>query len=161
MLKNAELRQKYPFIRKGLNYFEAEWITWGCICTVRKEEWKDYCDFVDIEYQILISLSVTRWRLSLYCSLPRIFQLHPASNSYFMSIDKPTVVLKRFFGNSLSEFCSHLRHLQSWVCFYWASSEYWEVISFSCWGCIVFRHCEGKDSRETVRCIYQATSNQQ
>jgi len=24
-----------------------------------------------------------------------------------MSIDKPTVILKRFFGNSLSEFCSH------------------------------------------------------
>jgi len=28
-----------------------------------------------------------------------------------MSIDKPTVVLKRFFGNSLIELC--LRHLQS------------------------------------------------
>jgi len=24
-----------------------------------------------------------------------------------MSIDKPAVVLKRFFGNSLCEFCSH------------------------------------------------------
>jgi len=24
-----------------------------------------------------------------------------------MSIDQPAVVLKRFFGNSLSEFCSH------------------------------------------------------
>jgi len=29
----------------------------------------------------------------------------------------------------------------------WAISEYWEVKSISCWGCIVFRHCEGKDSR--------------
>jgi len=30
--------------------------------------------------------------------------MFPASHSYFMSIDKPTVVLKCFFGNSLSEF---------------------------------------------------------
>jgi len=33
-----------------------------------------------------------------------------------MSIDKPTVVLKRFFGNSLRELCLNtLRHLQSFV----------------------------------------------
>jgi len=39
MLKNEEIRQKYPFFRKGLNHFETEWITCGCIiCTVRKEE---------------------------------------------------------------------------------------------------------------------------
>jgi len=34
-----------------------------------------------------------------------------ASHSSFISINKPTVVLKRFFGNSLSDLC--LRHLQS------------------------------------------------
>jgi len=50
ILKNEEIRQKYSFFRKGLNYFEAEWITWDCICTVRKEEWKDYCDFANIAY---------------------------------------------------------------------------------------------------------------
>jgi len=32
-----------------------------------------------------------------------------------MAIDKPTVVLKRFSGNYFSEFCSHLKHLQSFV----------------------------------------------
>jgi len=33
-----------------------------------------------------------------------------------MSIDKPTVVLKRFFENYLSEFClAHLTHLQLFV----------------------------------------------
>jgi len=106
MLKNEEIRQKYPFSRIGLNYFEAEWITCGCMCTVRKEEWKDYCDFVDIEYQKLISRSVTRW-LPLYRSLPRMLQLYPASNWYFTSMGKPTVVQKRFFRNSLSELCSH------------------------------------------------------
>jgi len=89
-----------------LNVFEAEWITCGCICTVRKEAWKYCCGFVGIESQKLIFRGVTRW-LSLYRSLPRMLQLYPSSNSYFMSIDKPTVILKRFFGNSLSDFCSH------------------------------------------------------
>jgi len=88
---------------KKRNYFEAGWITCGCICTVRKKEWKDY---VDIEYQKLISRRVIRW-LSFYRSLPRTLLLYPVSNSYCMSIDKPTVVLKHFFGNSLSELCSH------------------------------------------------------
>jgi len=66
----------------------------------------DYFDLVDIEFQKLISRSVTRW-LSLYRILPRMLRLYPASNSYLTPIDKPTVVLKRFFGNSLSELCSH------------------------------------------------------
>ena len=142
-----------------LNFFEAEWITCGCICTVRKEEWKDCGDFVDIEYQKLIFCSVTRW-LSLYSSLPRMFQLFPASHSYFMSIDKPTVVLKRFLEN----FWANSVHIKTFAiiggCFYWASSDYWTVKSISCWGCIVFHHCEGKDSRETIRCTYQAKLNQ-
>jgi len=49
MPRNEEIRQKYPFSGKGPNDFEAEWITCGCIYKVRKREWKDYCDFVDIE----------------------------------------------------------------------------------------------------------------
>jgi len=96
---------KYPIFGKGLNYFEAEWTTCGCICTVRKERWRGHCDLVDIEHQKHISSSVTRWLL-LHRSFPRMFQLYPASNSYFMSINKPTVVLKYFFGNCLREFCS-------------------------------------------------------
>ena len=90
-------------VQSKLSCFEAGWFTCGCICTVHKEEWKGFSDFVDTEYQKLIS---RKW-LSFYRSLSRMLQLHPASNSYCMSIDKPTVVLKRFFGNSLGEFCSH------------------------------------------------------
>jgi len=45
-------------------------------------------------------------------------------------------------------------------CFDRASSEYWEVKSINCWGCIVFRQCEGKDSIETIKCTYQAKLNQ-
>jgi len=58
---------------------------------------------VDIEYQKLLSHS--QWLL-LYPSLPRMLQMYPDSHSYFMSIDKPTVVLNRFNSwNSLSELC--------------------------------------------------------
>jgi len=60
---------------------------------------------VDLEFQKLISHGVTRW-LSFYPSLPRMLQMYLAWNSYFMlSIDKPTVFLKRFFGNSLRDLC--------------------------------------------------------
>ena len=62
------------------------------------KEGENYCDFVGIEYQKLISHIVTKWQ-SLYPSLPRTLQMYPASHSYFMSTDKPTVVLKRFFWN--------------------------------------------------------------
>jgi len=37
MLKNEEIRQTQPFFRKGLNDFEAGWITRDCICTVRNK----------------------------------------------------------------------------------------------------------------------------
>jgi len=60
---------------------------------------------------VAITLSQLATDVSIVC---------PASNSYFMSIDKPAVVLKRFFGNSLSEFglthlsvVAFLEHVQS------------------------------------------------
>ena len=124
-----------------------------------QRKWKDYCDFVDIDYQKLISRRVTRW-LSLHRSLPRMLWLHQASNSYLMFINKAAVVLKHFFGNSLSE-SVHIKSFEMICgCFYWTSSEYSEVKSISCWGHSVFHHCEGKDSRGIIRYTYQAKLNQ-
>ena len=82
------------------------------IYTVRTEQLKDYCVFVEIEYKKLLSHSVTRW-LSLYPSLSRMIHMYPAIQSYFLFIDKPPVLLKHFFENSLSEL--YLKHLQSFV----------------------------------------------
>jgi len=45
-----------------------------------------------------------------------------------MSIDKQFVVLKRFFGNSLSELCKTLRHLQSFLV---AFSKFNKAASFN------------------------------
>jgi len=55
MLKNEEILQKYPFFRKELNDVEADCIMCGCIYKVHKREWKDCCDFVDIEYKTYFS----------------------------------------------------------------------------------------------------------
>ena len=80
------------------------------IYTLRTEELKNYCIFV--EYKKLLSHSVTRW-LSLYPSLSRMIQMYPAMQSYFLSTDKPPVLLEHFFENSLSKL--YFKHLQSFV----------------------------------------------
>jgi len=70
---------------------------------------------VDIEFQKLISHAVTGW-LSLYPTLNRMLQMNPASDSHFMSIDKPTVVLKRFVWKfSEQTLFKTLRYLQSFM----------------------------------------------
>jgi len=103
MLKNEEIRQKHPFFGKGLIFLSWVNYVWLHLHSSQRrvKRLSRLCGFA---YQKLISHSVTRW-LSLFRSFPRMLQLYPASNSYFMSIDKPTVGLKRFCGNSLSEFC--------------------------------------------------------
>jgi len=85
--------------------------------------------------------------------------MYPASHSNFMSIDKPTVVQKRFFGNYRSELCfKTLKHLLSFLI---ASNEQVQNIEKSKASfvqvSIVFRH---KDSVETIRCTYQVKLNQ-
>ena len=74
-----------------------------CVYTVHTEELKDYCVFVEIESKKLLFHSVIRW-LSLYPSLCRKIQMYPAMQSYFLSIEKPPVLLKRFFRIRLVNF---------------------------------------------------------
>ena len=83
-----------------------------CIYTVRTEELKDYCDFVDVEYQKLLSHCITRW-LSLYPSISRMIDMFPALQSYFLSIAKSPVNLKQFYETPVSVL--FLKHLQSFV----------------------------------------------
>lgn len=72
------------------------------IYTVRTNELKGFCDFVEIEYRVLLSHVITRW-LSLAPCIDRILQLFPALQSYFKSIDQPPVVLERFFNDDFAE----------------------------------------------------------
>jgi hypothetical protein len=56
-------------IMKIYNYFS--------IYTVRTEDLKSYCEFVDINYRQLLSHSRTR-RLSLFAAVERLLQMFPA-----------------------------------------------------------------------------------
>lgn len=68
------------------------------IYTVRTENLKEYCEFVDIQYRTLLSHSKTRW-LSLFPGIERLLQMFPALKSFFLSQEKPPVAIKTFFEN--------------------------------------------------------------
>jgi hypothetical protein len=72
------------------------------IYTVRVESLKGFCAFVEIEYRKMLSFSKTRW-LSLHPAINRVLEMFPALKSYFLSQDKPPVILKQLFENPLSE----------------------------------------------------------
>ena len=80
------------------------------IYTVRTEQMKEYCDFVDIEYRKLLSHSKTRW-LSLFPGITRLIQMFPALKSFFLSQDKPPTIIKAFFEHEFSEI--YLWHMHS------------------------------------------------
>ena len=72
------------------------------VYTVRTEELKSFCDFVEITYQQLLSHSKTRW-LSLFPCVSRITEMYPALRSYFLSQTSVPVTIRRFFEDELSE----------------------------------------------------------
>jgi hypothetical protein len=65
-------------------------------------ELKEYCDFVEIEYNKLLSHRKTRWS-SLFPSIERLIHMFQALKSYFLSQEKPTIVIKRFFDHEFSK----------------------------------------------------------
>lgn len=89
-------------IMKMYNYFS--------IYTVRTEELKSFCKFVDINYKQLLSHSKTRW-LSLFPGIERVLEMYDGLKSYFLSACKPPKILVAFFENKLGE--AYLWHLHS------------------------------------------------
>src|SRR6218665_253268 len=89
-------------IMKIYNYFS--------IYTVRTEQLKEYCEFVEVEYRQLLYHSKTRW-LSLFPGIQRLLEMFPALKSFFLSQDKSPAVIRKFFENDLSEL--YLWHLHS------------------------------------------------
>ncbi len=78
--------------------------------TVRNEELKEFCNFVDTEYQVLLSQSKTRWLLLFPC-VECILKMFDAFKFNFLSIEKPPQLLK-FFENPLSETYLYFLHSQ-------------------------------------------------
>jgi hypothetical protein len=92
-------------VLKVYNYFS--------IYTVRVESLRQFCEFVDIEYEQLLYHSKTRW-LSLFPAIERLITMFPALKSFFLSQDKSPAVLKKFFSDLFSEI--YLLHLHSLMC---------------------------------------------
>lgn len=79
------------------------------IYTVRTEKLKQFCDFVNINYQQLLRHCKTRW-LSLFPAIERILKLYPALRSYFLSESGVPRILKDFFKDEFSELYLSLVH---------------------------------------------------
>lgn len=72
------------------------------VYTVRTENLKELCDYVDINYEKLLYHSKTRW-LSLFPAIERILKLYIALKEFFLTTDKPPVIIKKFFESDTSE----------------------------------------------------------
>lgn len=72
------------------------------IYTIRTEELKKFCTFVNSEYKKVLKHSKTRW-LSLMPTVERILHLYAALKSYFNSIDSPPKLLENFFKDDINE----------------------------------------------------------
>ncbi|CAH0406173.1 unnamed protein product [Chilo suppressalis] len=81
-------------ILKIFNYFS--------VYTVRTEALKEFCDYVELNYQPLLRHSKTRW-LSLFPCIERILKLYPALKEYFLSQRISPYIIKTFFESSTSE----------------------------------------------------------
>jgi hypothetical protein len=66
------------------------------ICTVRVEELKEFCTFVDTEYRQVLGSVKTRW-LSQEPDVDMVIEMYKGLKSYFLSLDSCLTLLKNFF----------------------------------------------------------------
>jgi hypothetical protein len=61
------------------------------------EEFKEFCDFIDVEYKQILGSVKTRW-LSLQPAITRVISMCPALKSYFLSQGKCLLSQYPLFG---------------------------------------------------------------
>ena len=83
-LENLALKSAMKSLPITKDYFLVDINTHFYLSIKRKEELKEFCDFVDITYKKIIAHVETRW-LSLLRVIMRVLQLWPALVSYFHS----------------------------------------------------------------------------
>jgi len=76
------------------------------------EQFKEFCDFVNVEFKNILGTVKTRW-LSLLPAVTRILDLFPALKAYFLTQDKCPTILKQFFDNPVS--ITWLYFIQSFI----------------------------------------------
>lgn len=81
-------------VAKIFNYFS--------IYTVRTERLKEFCEYIAVEYQKMLSSSKTRW-LSLFPAVERILMLFEVLKDFFLQEKNCPKTILNFFENDLSE----------------------------------------------------------
>lgn len=94
--------------------------------TVRTERFKEFCSFVEQEYNVILGHIHVRW-LSLEPAIQRILLLFEPLKSFFLSEPSCPAILKRFFENDVSEL---------WLTFIHGTSTFF---------CDTIRKIEGSD----------------
>lgn len=79
------------------------------VYTVRTEALKEFCTEMDTEFNNLLYHSKTRW-LSLFPAIERFLKMYDALKGYFESLERPPVLIKKFFEDPLSEAYLYLVH---------------------------------------------------
>ena len=102
-------------INKTYQYFS--------IYIVRTEKLKEYCEFANCEYKKFLSHCKTRW-LSLFPGTSRLLEMFSPQKSYFLSKERPPIVIKRFFENEMSEVCIPLAFALTNVLVLWMYSMF-------------------------------------
>lgn len=82
------------------------------IYTVRTNDLKEMCDFVECEYQKLLGYSNTRW-LALLPAIERLIKMFQPVKSYFLSQERCPVIIKKFFEDESAEIWLYFLHNQS------------------------------------------------
>lgn len=80
--------------------------------TVRVESLKEFCQFVDTDFQMILGYAQTRW-LALLPAVERVLYMFLPLKSYFQSQDRCPVFIQEFFENPLSEAWLILVHSQA------------------------------------------------
>jgi hypothetical protein len=100
ILHNA-LRTSADILPVGVKAIVNKIFQYLHIYTVRVEELKEFCNFVDTEYKQVLGSVETRW-LSLQPAITRDNDMFPELKSYCLSLEKCPIMLKIFFNDSVS-----------------------------------------------------------
>jgi hypothetical protein len=80
--------------------------------TVRVETVKEFCDFVEKEFEMMLGYAQMRW-LALLPAFERVLKWFLLLKSYFQFQDKCPLFPLNFFGNPLSEVWLYFVHTQA------------------------------------------------
>lgn len=83
-LENLAVKAAMKTLPANIDSFLVDINTHFYMSVKRKEEFKSFCDFVNINYKTILSHVETRW-LSLLRVISRVLELWPALTSYFHS----------------------------------------------------------------------------